>query len=169
MLRKLNIRKYFFYSLMAAVLYCIPVLIFIIHATYTDAWLLYLGNFLFMGAITYFMLTFNRKREDNASSTSMLVAGHATTVMGIIIACIISFIILVLLVPGFFHSGVAGKVLADNTPMNVRGNTNGLSFMVFADAVFGNISAGSFISIILAFTVKRDQTRESSTLKERHL
>ena len=155
------------YSCLAALLYSIPVLIFIYNATYTDAWLLYLGNGLFLCTLSLFMLSYNRKKYENASAMFMLVSGHVTTLAGVFIACLICFIFLVLLVPGLLHPGIAGKVLTKAPVSSVDDKTNGLNFMVFVNAIIGNVSAGSFASIIFAFTVKRDQTKASgvSTVK----
>ena len=162
MFKRLNLLSYLKYSLIAAIVYCIPVAIFVKNGTYTDAWLLYLGNGLFLCPIAIFLLSFNRKRKENASSISMLFAGHATAVMGILVACLISFIILIIFIPGIFHSGTAGKVLTEAPVTTVRDKTNGLIFMVFTNAIVGNISTGSFASIIFAFSIKRDQTKESA-------
>jgi len=154
------------YSLVAAVLYCIPMLIFVLGTSYTQAWLLYVGNALFLGVVVVFMLAFNRERRANASTVAMLVAGHVVTVAGILIACLIAFIIMVTLVPGFLEAGTAGRVLTDEPDMMVKGKTNGLNFMVLMNAIVGNVSMGSFASIMFAFTPQRDQTKESTAPQE---
>lgn len=163
MFRTLFVWSQIKYSILGAIVYCIPAFLFIQHATYTDAWLLYLGNGLFLCAISLFMFSYNKKRKENASTTSMLVAGHATTVIGIILACFISFLVLIILVPGLFQSGTTGKVLTDAPVNTIDDKTKGLNFMVFFNAIVGNVSTGSFASIIFAFTLKRDQTKESAT------
>ena len=63
------------------------------------------------------------------------------------------------LVPGFFGSGPADKVLTD-LPAESHGKTHGLLFMIFLNALIGNAAAGSFVAIILAYYAKPDQTKD---------
>jgi hypothetical protein len=98
----------------------------------------------------------------------MVAAGHITTIMGILSALALSILLLVIFVPGIFHAE-AGKVLK-NAPANTEhGNTNGLVFKVIANAIVGNMATGSFVSIMLPFTLKGDQTKESTPREEREL
>lgn len=164
------ITPYIGYSLLAAILYCIPVIIFVRDPTFSQSWLLYLGNALFLGAIAFFMLTYNKKRRENAPATSMLMAGHITSILGVILAVILSLIILVLFVPGLFSS-TPDVVLEEGPATSNTGNTHGLTFMILLDAVVGNIAAGSVASLLLSYTAKRDQTRDTGTVttdRERH-
>jgi ABC-type microcin C transport system permease subunit YejB len=157
---------YMKYSAAAAIMYCIPVLIFIIRASYTDAWLLYVGNALFLTVIVFFMISFNKARKENASSMSMLITGHVVTVAGIIMACLLSLLIMTIFVPGLFESGTPGRVLTDEPAQMTTDKTDGLNFMILMSAIVGNVSMGSFASIIFAFTPQRDQTKESTRREE---
>jgi hypothetical protein len=76
---------------------------------------------------------------------------------------------LVVLVPGFFHSGEAARTLQDEPVMPSQGNTNGLSFAVLMIAIFGNVSVGSFVSLLFSFTIKKIQTKESKEIKHQRL
>lgn len=169
MFRNLNIRKYIFNSSVAAIVYGIAAFIFVYRATYVDTWILYVGNSAFMVAIAYFMFQFNHRREGNASATSMVIAGHVTTVIGTILATLLGLLLLIIMVPGFFEAGDAGRVLQDEPANMPQGNTDGLGFIVVANAIFGNASMGSFVSLILAFTLKRNQARESRSYQKTQL
>ncbi len=161
-----NPKPYLVYSIIAALLYCVPLIFFINRADFSDAWLLYLGNFLFMLMIVWFLMTFNFKRDENAGTLAMFTASSITVVMGTIMAVILSLLLVVMLIPGLFQPGVADKVLINEPAQSVDGKTNGLIFMVLANAVFGNISCGMFVSIIFPFTLKGDQTREKVPRKK---
>lgn len=156
-------------GLIAAIMYCIPVFIFIKQSLFQDAWVLYLGNFLFLIVVVLFLVRFNRNRRDNASSVSMFAAGHILTATGIAISCLLCFVLLIIMVPGFLHSGQAEKVLHGQPAQTVDDKTNGLSFMVFANAILGNISCGSFVSIVFPFSLKGDQTKEAVPPKQAEL
>jgi hypothetical protein len=159
-LKQIHWKHYLIYAMAAAIVYCIPVALYLIRATFTQAWLLYLGNFLFLIVVIVFLFSFNRQRGQNASTVSMLVAGHITVVMGIIVACILGFILLVIFVPGYLDAGTTEKVLSNAPANTIKDKTEGLSFMLFANALIGNVSAGSAACIIFPFTLKRDQTHE---------
>jgi uncharacterized membrane protein len=159
MFKNLKIVPVVTYAVVAAVLFAIPLIIFLQDTTFSHAWLLYLGNFLFMCAIAVYMIRFNAKKDENAATTSLLSTGHLVTVLGVIISVILAFIALSVFVPGLFTSS-PDKVL-ENAPAQEEGRaTNGLVFMVFMNAIVGNVSTGSFVSIILAYYQKRDQTKE---------
>lgn len=169
MFKKIHWKQYLPYASVAAIVYCIPVIVFLRNASYTQSWLLYLGNFLFLAVIVTFLFSFNRKRHQNASTVSMLAAGHITTVMSILISVLICLVLIFLLVPGLFQPGMADKAMT-NAPANIiKGNTNGLVFEVIANAIVGNIAAGSFASIVFSFTLKGDQTSEDVSPQQKQL
>jgi len=154
-------RRYVYFAAVAAIVYCIPVTFFLIQADYVQTWLLYLGNFLFLVVVVQFLFSFNKKRDENAGIITMLTAGGIVTVMGIIFSLFLSFLLILILVPGVFHSP-AGKVL-EHAPANTeKGNTNGLVFKVIINAIIGNIATGFFVSTLFPFSLKGDQTKEST-------
>lgn len=169
MFRRIHWSQYFIFALPAAILYCVPVFIFIRQSVFSQSWLLYLGNFLFMIMVIAFLINFNRKRDQNASSITMLLAGHITTIMGMIMALVFALILLAILVPGELSAGQAGQVLSQ-TPANATDDkTNGLNFQVIMDALLGNFAIGSFVSIIFPFTIKREQRSESVPRRQAEL
>lgn len=169
MFKNIHWSSYLKFSLPAALLYCVPVFIFIKQAAFSQSWLLYLGNFLFMLMIIAFLISFNRRRHENASSVTMLVAGHIATVLGIIISLVLSLILLAVLVPGQLEPGQAGKVLHDVPANATQDKTNGLNFQVIMDSIIGNFAVGSFVSIIFPFTIKREQRSEGVPRKQAEL
>jgi len=167
--KKIHWRQYLGFAIAAAIVYAIPVLFFLKLANYTDTWLLFLGNLLFLFVITAFLLSFNRRRNQDASTVTMLAAGHIAMGMGVVIACLLCFILLMILVPGIFNGGNADKMLADAPANTVKDKTGGMTFMIFADAVFGNIVAGSSASIIFPFVLKKNQKNETVPRKQAEL
>ncbi len=166
---KINFPTYLIFALAAALVYCIPVFIFIQLANFTQTVLLYLGNFLLMGVITLFLFYVSRKKDDNSSALTLMMGGEITVLLSIVLACLLSLILLLILVPGLFHSGDAGKFLSNAPATTIQGNTNGLAFMVFLNAVIGNLFAGSFVSIILPFSLKKEQRTEKGSQKRADL
>jgi hypothetical protein len=160
---------YLRFAILAAIAYCIPVLFFLRDATYQEGWVLYVGNFLFLFPVLLLLVQFNRQRKGNASSIAMLKAGGLVTIAGIIISCLLCLLMILMMVPGYLQTGPTEKFL-ENKPANmINDKTNSLSFMVFANAVVGNISTGLFIAILYAFSLKGDQTKEKVPPKQAKL
>jgi membrane protease YdiL (CAAX protease family) len=160
MFHKQNFKTYFTYALLAAIGFCIPVLFYLRSPEFIDTWLLFLGNALFLVIVSVFVLMFNKKRHENASTQNMNAAGHIVTFVGVVISALLSFILLMMYVPDIFSSGTPDTVV-ENAPSQTRGGkTDGLVTMLFMNAVIGNFAAGSFAAIILPYTAKRNQTKD---------
>jgi len=150
------------YALIAATMYCIAALFFIRKEAFTGSWILYSGNFLFALVIAIFILRFNKKRAENASTTVMIFAGIITTVIGIITSCLICLLLLLILVPGVFSSSAS---ILQNTPPQMTQPSHELILALFMSSTIGNFCAGAFIALLLPFSVKRDQTGETQNEK----
>jgi hypothetical protein len=154
---------YFKYSIIPALIACIPMFFFLKDARFSETWLLYLGDALFLICMIVVMLTLNRKAAENPATGSLLIVGHVITIFSIVIVALVAFILLLVFVPDLFSSD-AGRTLKQ-TPINmVHGNTNGLAFIVFMNALFGTGSAGSFISIMMSYTMKKEQRGDKAEI-----
>ena len=145
MLKNYPLKSFVKYSLLAAILYLIPATIFILHTKFSGIWLLYLGNMLFLIAMFGFMITYRPPTDKNTSKMYMLGSGHIVMAMGVIISLILVTIIVLVLKPAFYPESVVRNI-TDAPP-----STNGLTFSLYMDAIFGNVSAGSFASIIMSY------------------
>jgi hypothetical protein len=168
-MKKSHVLTYLLYGFAAAVAYCIPVTVFLIRKDYTDSWMLFAGCILFLFVLIMFLVHFNKKRNENAATGTMLVAGHIATATGILLSVLLCFILLMIFVPGFLGHPDAGQVLHREPANIVKDKTEGLAFMIFMTATVGNFSAGSFVTIIFPFTVKKDQTKEKVTRRQMEL
>jgi hypothetical protein len=160
MFRKINFRSTLIAAAIAGLLFSIPAYFFIRFGSYTGSWLLYMGSFLFLIVIWVNTLQENKKRGENESTIALVFNSHITTIAGILVACLLSFLLLAIFVPGYLSPGVADKVLTNEPATMGVGKTKGLSFEVFMAATIINFSVGSFSSIILPFYSKRNQTRD---------
>jgi lysylphosphatidylglycerol synthetase-like protein (DUF2156 family) len=161
MFKKINIVRCLLFGTIAAIVFAIPQFFYIRSSTYSESWLLYLGSFFFFIAIVLYTVLFNKAKEGNANTVTMVFASHVTTVIGVIVSCILTFILLSVMIPGYLHAGPAA-VASPDTPINeIHDKTNGLSFRAFIGATIINFAFGSFASIIFPFSIKRNQTKES--------
>jgi hypothetical protein len=157
-------REYFLsyikWGLISAVAFCIPMIIFVNSQNYQNTWWLFVGNGLFLVVIAAYMLSFNKMKGGDASTQTQMAAGHIATLVGIIFSCIISAIAISVFIPDVFRSDLSDKAL-DNAPAQTgTGKTHGLLFFVFMCAIVGNLCGGSFSSIMLPYTAKRNQTKD---------
>ena len=160
MLKKVNIRSTLIAASIGALVFCIPAYIYINLAQYSETWLLYIGSFLFMIVMAVHTYTDNQKRGENESTVAMVFASHIATIAGVLISCLICFIMLAVLVPGYFDSSSTDKQLVGEPAQVMSGKTDGLSFDVFLSATVINFSVGSFVGIVFPFYQKRNQTRD---------
>jgi len=121
---------------------------------------LYLGNGLFLIALVTHIFRFNRSVPGGATSMGMLAASVITTMMGILLSFVISWLLIVIMVPGLFHAGVAGKTLTGAPASTIGQHTHGLIFMILMSITAGNFAVGLFASLIFPFTLKLNQTKE---------
>lgn len=162
-----KILAYIKYSFAAAILYCGAVYIFIRSEAFSEAYVLYIGNMLFACAIITFILLYNRKRKQNAPIGVMVFAGHITTVIGIILACIICLFLLFVFAPDTFNILSGHTYVLSKTPPQMTDKARGSLLILFMNAIFGNISVGSFFSIILPYAAKRNQKGDTATVKKK--
>src|SRR3954468_4361001 len=150
MLDRASLLLYFKHSLFCALLASIPMIFFVRDAKFTETWLLYLGDGLFLFSLFISLILLSKKVGDNASTGYMLMAGHAVTVIAVIIISLITFIVLLVYAPGLLNMGDAYKTLKQAPANTVEDNTRGLLFILFVNAVIGTFSAGSFTSVVTA-------------------
>lgn len=155
---------YFKYSVLPAIIASVPVLFFIKDASYSQTWLLYLGDAIFLFSMIVIIVMLSKRSGYNAATGSLLIAGHAITVFAIVLICLITFLLLLFFVPGLLHTGNTQKELM-NTPTNtVYDKTHGMMFILFVNAVVGTFAAGSFASLIMSYTTKREQRGDKAEI-----
>lgn len=161
LLNKVNIRATLITGVIAAFLFSIPVFIYLNEATYRSSWLLYSGSFLFLIVIWLHTFFDSQRRQHNESTVALVFNSHLATITGIIFSCLLCFLLLVIMVPGYLSPGMADKIQTGEPVNTIKDKTGGLSFEVFMAATFINFSVGSFTSIVLPFSLKRNQAKDA--------
>jgi hypothetical protein len=160
--KKNKLRMFFPHALLAAILYIIPVFYFIMEDNYGDSYFLYIGNVLFAAGILVAVRKYNSRRNENALTMSMLSAGITTSIIGIIVAFLLLFLIVAIDIPHLFNHAGAAKQMTEGPANIVKDSTKGLKFMLFMNDVLGNILAGAFVTVFYSFTAKRDQSGQTA-------
>ena len=163
MFKKEYLFSYIKTAIVAAFVYAIPMIAFVKSSNYNNTYYLYIGNFLYLIVIAFFVYSLNSRRSENASSQTMRAAGHIATVFGIILSCIVAFIALMIFIPDIFSSGMSDSVLANAPSQTGTGKTHGLVLMLFMNTIIGNFCGGSIASILVPITARKNQTKDNKS------
>jgi len=99
----------------------------------------------------------------------MLIAGHLATLTGIIIACILSVIAMLFFFPDLFARMSSDQIIPGAPAQSRTGHPSELLLMILATATLGNFFVGSFVSVLVAYTAKKDQTQDKPAHLETHI
>ncbi len=151
------------YSIIPALLYLIPVIFFLTDESFSQTWMLYLGNAFFLCYIFIFTLLFFKNKTDNENSPAN--TGIAVTIIGIGFSCALIILSIIILAPGLFHFETSTGVLANKPPSFSHTDEAGIWFILFANATIGNLVAGAFSSVMAAAVIKQSTVGDDSKNK----
>ncbi|SKA18584.1 hypothetical protein [Sediminibacterium ginsengisoli] len=154
-----HISEYLLYGGLAAVLYSLTVWYYLWKAEYESSWIAYLGSGLFMLVIMWYNIRLTQRRSDYKSAVKMMFAGHLAAITGVMLSVIISMLLCYSYIPGFM-SGDSQDAFLDNAPAGLNVNNSGTLLMIFLPATIGNLGAGAFISLVISYVIKPDQTKD---------
>lgn len=140
------------YSIFPAILFIIPLIIYIRDETFTQTWLLYLDNALFLVYIFIFEFLFFGQQHETDSPVN---AGLAVTISGVIISCLLIFLVVAIFAPLLYKVGDAAITLQNKPPDFPKKSEFGVWLILFASAIFGNMVAGAFCSIMSSGILKQ--------------
>ena|SRR5688572_22447493 len=166
---KRHLKEYVLFGLAAAIVFTIPVIIFLSQNQYENFYYLFIGSGLFMLVILYYAYKLLYRPYDKKRVMSMVIAGHLATLTGVIFSCILATICFL-----FFFFGNSPTVPVDrvveNVPATIQPNQSiSLLLMIYAVATIANFSVGSFISVVTAYAGKVNQTRNKPATLETNL
>ncbi len=133
------------FGIISAVLYCLPVILFLKDRQYTDTWLLYLGSAIFLICIFVFGIVYGGKKNVQSSKK---YNGFVVTVLGVIFSCILILLLAFILAPGVFGIGSANDVLQQTPAAITKKNEHGLLFMMLGDAAIVNFCKKIFFAVM---------------------
>lgn len=146
--------RFLYTALFAAIGYCVFSVLYIRRVSFSQSYLLYVGNLVFAIVIGIYLGWLYKTVQPRLSVIGLIKAGHFAAAGGIVAACLLSFILLFLFQPAAFRH--AGAQL-HNAPSQLSGSHRGFALVLFADAVLGNAAASFFVSMLLPFSIVRNQ------------
>jgi hypothetical protein len=173
------IRQILVFAFAAAFVYCITVSFYIKSMAYEESYILYIGNFLFAAVIGIFVGWFYKKHESDIGTIKLVVVGAKTAVAGIVIACILIFLLLLIFIPQIFRPEAVSHLSLRDSPGQFSGKNQGFGKILFLNAILGNAGASFFISLLIPFSVMKNlypdekkskqQANEENPKKNYHL
>jgi heme/copper-type cytochrome/quinol oxidase subunit 2 len=155
-----HLKEYLLFGSAAATLYTVAVVLFLYHNSYQHLYYLFMGCLFFMVAIFFYEYKLLYTRYDQKRAVSMLLAGHLTTLTGILVAVVFAVIAMLFFNPHLFSTVPEQQLLPGAAAQDLTTKPVYLLGMILATATIGNFATGSFISIIVSYAGKRDQTKD---------
>jgi hypothetical protein len=155
-------KEYLLYGSIAAVLYMIPVWMFLSDNEFKNLYYLFIGAGLFMFTILFYAYKLVLRPYEQRRTVSMLTAGHLATFTGVAIAVILVLISVIAFFPHLFSAMPPDKIM-EGAPVTLEPRRPaGLLFTVLIVTIAGNGGVGSFISIITAYAGRKKQDPDKS-------
>ncbi len=155
MLNKNFFKTYFTRALIAAVIYCITVVIFLSKENYTATWVLFLGNVLYMLTLAIIIFLTNRAEKFEGSPVTSTISGHILSFTGAAISVILSLILYVLFYLGL--NGTKGETL-HQAPAGLSADSgHGILFVLIIVTALGNTITGFFAALFTSFDTSNEQ------------
>jgi hypothetical protein len=139
------------YSLWAAILNTVGIVLFLVYRQYESNWLIYIGNMLFVAVVLIGVIRGYHRVHDTASLRSSSMMGIKITIYGILLAVVMATVVLII------NSLFQGLNDSTNPPQSGRGD---VLFHIFANTIGTNAVLGALASVLGATVVKKDQKTE---------
>ena len=114
-----------------------------------------------MFVIMIYALKLTKRRPDYYSTWGMIIAGQMAVGVGIVVSVISSFMLCYFYLPGFMNNSIADDFLG-NFPRVLNVNNSETLELIFITAIIENYLAGAFISAMIAYAVKPNQTEDQT-------
>jgi hypothetical protein len=143
---------YWKYSLWAAILNTLSIVVFLLYRNYENTWMLYIGNILFCAVVLMSVFRGYHRVHDTASIRSLTMMGIKVTIYGILLAIALCVVVLVI------NSMFTG--LNDKSEPSQSGRGDVL-FIILSNTIGVNAVLGALAAVIGATVVKKNQKTEA--------
>jgi len=136
---------YIKYGIFCSIMYCIPILVIFANSLFMNFWLLYLGNALFFCLLIFVVIYVNHSLGGSGGFRTLCIAGFKITSVSILTSCILIFLML---------TAFRGSIQQlPNIPFSDK--NNGMSNILFFNAIFVNLPGGALGSLVGAMSAKQ--------------
>lgn len=156
---KRHLKEYLYYGLAAGILFSLPTWYYLHEADSRNGWVIYCGTILFMFVIMRYVMTLTRRRTDYKSTWVMITAGHMAVLAGIVVAVLLCLSLCFIYIPGFF-TGASDSSFLENARPEFNRHNEGTIFQIFFPATLLNFGVGGFMTIVVSYALKLNQTKD---------
>jgi hypothetical protein len=142
---------YWKYSVWAAILNTLSIVVYLSSRRYENAWILYIGNLLFSAVVLIGVFRGYHRVHDTASVRSSFMMGFKITIYGILLAIVLCGLVLII------NSMVSGLNDPSNPPQSGRGD---VLFTILSNTIGVNAVLGALAALIGSTVVKKNQKSE---------
>lgn len=143
---------YWKYSVWAAILNTLSIVVFLFNRQYQNTWLLYVGNLLFAAVVLIGVFRGYHRVHDTASVRSSTMMGIKITIYGILLAILMCVVVLVI------NSIFTGLNDSSEPAQSGRGD---VLFIILSSTIAINAILGALAAVIGATVVKKNQKTEA--------
>ncbi|MFL5746725.1 MAG: hypothetical protein ACJ751_18755 [Niastella sp.] len=143
---------YWKYSVWAAILNTLSIVVFLLNRQYQNTWLLYVGNLLFSAVVLIGVFRGYHRVHDSASVRSSTMMGIKITIYGILLAILMCVVVLVI------NSIFTGLNDRSEPAQSGRGD---VLFIILSSTIAINAILGALAAVIGATVVKKNQKTEA--------
>ncbi len=154
------IKKYLLRGLIAAAIYSVTVVIFLVSEKFQSIWILYLGNAFYMLTIAVIIYLSNRSSKFSESPVNSAISGHVLSFTGAALSVVLAVLLYLLFSTGIFTSGKAGETLTHAPAVMSNTNSQGMLFVLIVNAALGNTITGFFAAIFTSFGSSKKKLSE---------
>lgn len=162
-----HIHEYFWYGLIAAIGFIVPVWVFFFFLDYNHMWIIFLGSFFFMFTIMHYVVKLSRRKPEYKSSWMMIIAAHFAVLLGIIFSVLLTTILCFIYIPEFM-SGDSNNILKD-APAGLNNQNWSMLALLYLCATVENFGAGGFIAILGPYVFKKNQKKDKTARLEKEI
>lgn len=149
----MTLKKFYWkYSLWAAILNTLSIVVFLFYQQYQNTWILYTGNILFCAVVMIGVFRGYHRVHDTASLRSSAMMGIKITIYGILLAILLGVVVLVI---NSMFSGLSDK---SEPAQSGRGD---VLFTILSNTIGVNAILGGLAAVLGATVVKKNQKSES--------
>jgi hypothetical protein len=157
---KPHLREYLLYGVLAAIGYLLFVVIFLVNNKYENIYLLFFGNVAFILSIAIHAILQIRRKFEGQSTVRMLISSHLAIIVGVVLAVILSIIAVFVFFGDLSDVKPTDAIVEDGKFGAGANRPSGLLMMILIYATVPNFALSSFISVIISYVWKRNQTKD---------
>jgi len=160
LINRQHITDYLLYGAIAAILYLVFLALHLRESDYESAYLVYIGNAAFGCAIFFYNMKLIKRPYDNQRAMTMLVSAHLASLVGTILSVVFGALLIYFFQPGAFSSNAPNELITNAPSQTQLERPSGWLFMICINALLINFAVGSFVSIMVSYAGKRNQTKD---------